>query len=56
MNFLDDNCKQTNCLDERFDKLKCMNETNSKQLCQVKIICTWMKVTKWMKYLDECVA
>jgi hypothetical protein len=26
-----------------------------KQLHQEKTTCTWMKVTKWMKYVDECV-
>jgi hypothetical protein len=25
-----------------------------KQLCWMKTTCTSMKVTKWMKYLDEC--
>ncbi len=29
MNTLDDNCKQTIFLDEIFDRLKCMDETNS---------------------------
>ncbi len=32
MNFLDDNCKYTNCLDERYDMLKCMDEINSKTI------------------------
>jgi hypothetical protein len=30
MNFLDDNYKLTNNLDERFNSLKCMDGTNSK--------------------------
>jgi hypothetical protein len=36
-----------NYLDERFDMLKCMDETNSKTVMPDNI------VTKWMKYLDE---
>jgi len=32
MNFLDDNYKLTNNLDENFDKLKCMEGTNSKTI------------------------
>jgi hypothetical protein len=32
MNFLDDNYKLTNNLDEKFDKLKCMEGTNSKTI------------------------
>jgi hypothetical protein len=30
-----------------------MDETNSKQLCQMKTTSTWMKITNWMKYLNE---
>jgi len=29
MIFLDDNCKQTNCLVEKLDNLKCMDGNNS---------------------------
>jgi hypothetical protein len=36
-----------NYLDERFDMLKCMDETNSKIVMSDEIN------TKWMKYLDE---
>ncbi len=36
-----------NYLDERFNMLKCMDETNSKTIMSDEI------VTKWMKYLDE---
>jgi len=32
MNLLDDNYKLTNKLDEKFDKLKCMDGTNSKTI------------------------
>ncbi len=32
MNLLDDNYKLTNNLDEKFDKLKCMDGTNSKTI------------------------
>jgi hypothetical protein len=32
MDFLDDNCKLTNYLDEKFDNLKCMDGTNSKTI------------------------
>jgi hypothetical protein len=32
MNFLDDNYKLTNNLDENFDRLKCMDGTNSKTI------------------------
>jgi hypothetical protein len=32
MNFLDDNYKLTNNLDEFFDRLKCMDGTNSKTI------------------------
>jgi hypothetical protein len=32
MNFLDDNYKLTNNLDEPFDRLKCMDGTNSKRM------------------------
>jgi hypothetical protein len=30
-----------------------MDETNSKTVMPNGTTCTWMKVTKWMKYLDE---
>jgi hypothetical protein len=50
---LDDKCKYTNYLDERFNKLKCMDEINSKIVMLDEKICTWMKVIKWMKCLDE---
>ncbi len=36
-----------NYLDEKFNMLKCMDETNSKTIMSNEI------VTKWMKYLDE---
>jgi hypothetical protein len=36
-----------NYLDERFNVLKCMDETNSKTIMSDEI------VTKWMKYLGE---
>jgi hypothetical protein len=32
MNFLDDNYKLKNYLDEKFNKLKCMDGTNSKTI------------------------
>ncbi len=32
MNFLDDNYKLTNNLDEKFDRLKCMDGINSKTI------------------------
>ncbi len=32
MNFLDDNYKLTNNLDENFDRLKCMDGANSKTI------------------------
>ncbi len=32
MKCLDDNWKQTNCLGERFNKLKCVDETNFKTI------------------------
>jgi hypothetical protein len=32
MKFLDDKCKYTNCLDENFDRVKCMDEINSKTI------------------------
>jgi hypothetical protein len=54
MNFLDDNYKLTNNLDENFIKLKCMDGTNSKIVMWMKITSTWMKVKRRMKYLDEC--
>jgi hypothetical protein len=41
-------------LDGRFDRLKCMDETNSKIIMLDENPCTWMKVTINMKYLDEC--
>jgi hypothetical protein len=31
-----------------------MDETNSKIVMSDETKCTWMKVTKWMEYLDEC--
>jgi hypothetical protein len=54
MKNLDDNYKLTNSLDEKIDSLKCMDGTNSKTISQMKITFTWMKVTRRMKYLDEC--
>jgi hypothetical protein len=42
-----------NCLDEKFDMLKCMDEINSKTIMLDQTTCTSMKVTKWMKYLDK---
>jgi hypothetical protein len=53
MNFLDDNY-WTNSLDEKFDRLKCLDGINSKTISRMKITFTWMKVTRRMKYLDEC--
>jgi hypothetical protein len=41
-------------LDETFDKLKCMDGINSKIVMIDKNHITWMKVTRRMKYLDEC--
>jgi len=32
MKFLDDKCKYTNCVDEKFDRVKCMDEINSKKI------------------------
>ncbi len=54
MKILDDNYKLTNNLDENFDKLKCMDGTNFKIVMPDKTTSIWMKVTKKMKYLDEC--
>jgi hypothetical protein len=54
MNFLDHNYKLTNYLDENFDMLNVWMELIPKQLCYMKTTSTWMKVTKTMKYLDEC--
>jgi hypothetical protein len=53
MNFLDDNYKLMNYLEEKF-KLKCMDGTNSKIVMLNEFTSTWMKLTKRMKYLDEC--
>jgi hypothetical protein len=53
MNFLDDNYKLTNNLDEKFDKLKCTDGTTFKIVMLDKTTFIWMKVTKRMKYLDE---
>jgi hypothetical protein len=51
--FLDDNYKLTNNLDEKFDKLKCMDGITFKIVMPDKTTFIWMKVTKRMKYLDE---
>jgi hypothetical protein len=42
----------TNYLDEKFDRLKCMDEINSKTIMPDENRMYSMKVTKWMK-LDE---
>jgi hypothetical protein len=51
--FLDDNYKPTNNLDENFDRLKCMDGINSKIVMPNETTSTWMKVIRRMKYLDE---
>ncbi len=43
-----------NYLDEKFVKLKCMDEIYYKIVVPDETTCTWMIVTKNMKYLDEC--
>ncbi len=46
MNFLDDNYKLTNNLDEPFDRLECMDGTNSKRMKYLEKRGTWMNL--WM--------
>jgi hypothetical protein len=43
-----------NYLDEKFVKLKCMDEIYYKIVVPDETTCTWMIVTKNMKYLDGC--
>ncbi len=62
MNFLDDNYKLTNNLDEKFDRVKCMDGTDSKivmsnenhvymdEICKKDEIFGWMRNKK---KLDE---
>jgi hypothetical protein len=41
------------CLDESFNKLKCMDKTNSKIIMPHENHMYMDKYYKWMKYLDE---
>jgi hypothetical protein len=54
MSFLDDNYKLTNNLDENFDRLKCMDGTNSKTIMLDEKQIYMDESYKKMKYLDEC--
>jgi hypothetical protein len=49
----DDKCKYTNCLDERFDRLKCMVEINSKTIMLNENHMYMDEITKMMKYFNE---
>ncbi len=54
MNFLDDNYKQTIFLGERFNKLKCMDDINSKTVMWDENHMYMDESYKnWKKYLDE---
>jgi hypothetical protein len=53
MNFLDDNYKTTNNLDEIFKWMKCMDGTNSKIVMLDENHIYMDESYKRMKYLDE---
>jgi hypothetical protein len=53
MNFLNDNYKLVNNLDEKFDMLKCMDGTNSKTVMPNESHIYMDETYKKMKYLDE---
>ncbi len=53
MDFLDNNYKLTNYLDEKFDMLKCMDGINSKTIMLDENHIYMDESYKRMKYLDE---
>jgi hypothetical protein len=53
MNFLNDNYKLANNLDEKFDMLKCMDGTNCKTIMLDESHIYIDESYKKMKYLDE---